>query len=648
MSVNKNNRYTAKEIEKLKKDFVPKQLVLKKKKNGKVFQKKLPMKFSPASWKQDQFKKCTSDIVIYGGSLGGGKALKHGSKVLTKEGWKNIEDMRVGDLVFTPTEGFQEVTGVYPQGVVDIYKVTTQDGSSVETCGEHLWEVRKSGTTKTFIANTLEIDEILKEESLKSGAKNWPLIPLCGEVEFPEKDLPLHPYVLGMMLGDGHMSGCGSVLTTSDQFVVDKINSLGFDTTPLKCDKYGYYVRGLRPVTKLLDIKKTCYDKSIPEIYLNCSISQRYELLQGLMDADGYVSSDGKCYFTSVSELMVDQIAYLIRSLGGTATKTSKIPTYTHQGEKRNGVRAYTLFIRHPQKHKLVSLPRKLERIKPNKVVSNRIKSIESSGRDFATCIAISGERKLFITDNFIVTHNTHNGLVKLLMGVSDPNFRAMIIRKQMNVMTRSGGIVDEAKKLYKEYNEKVRFNNTKNVFRWPAGAEIAFTQVATDEDAEGLRGAQWSMVLCDESTELEESHVFQIQSRIRSDAVQTNAPRQLILTCNPNPDSYLRQWVDWWLIPEGKENAGRPDPEKECATRYFVRIDGTMHWSDDPEELIERFPSEDEDNPTKPVSVTFIAASIFDNPPLLKNNPNYLSNLRSLPKVKQERDLYGKQPIAA
>jgi len=242
----------------------------------------------------------------------------------------------------------------------------------------------------------------------------------------------------------------------------------------------------------------------------------------------------------------------------------------------------------------------------------------------------------------------THNGLAKLLLGVSDPNFRAMIIRKQMNVMTRSGGIVDEAKKLYREFNEKVKFNNTKNFFRWPSGAETAFTQVATDEDAEGLRGAQWSMVLCDEATELDESHVFQIQSRIRSDAVDTKTPRQLILTCNPNPDSYLRQWVDWWLIPEGKENAGRPDPEKECAIRYFVRIDGVMHWADDPQELIKRYPSDDPDNPTRPVSVQFVAASIFDNPPLLKNNPNYLSNLRSLPKVKQERDLYGRQTIAA
>ena len=640
--MSKNNRFTAKEIEKLKAEYVQKPIIRKvRKKDGTVVKKKLPLMFSPASWKQDQFKKSRADIVIYGGSLGGGKALRHGTKVLTIKGWVPIEDIKIGDKVYTPTEGYQEVTGVFPQGVVDIYKVETQDGSTVETCGEHLWEIRQSGTKKSKIVNTLEIKKIIEKEKVKKGTKNWPLIPLSGEVDFKkEVVLPLHPYVLGVMLGDGAMSGLSTCLSTSDDYIKSRFEELGFPLTKLTHGKYDYYVKGLQKETRDLEVRKTSYYKEIPSLYLEASIDERYELLKGLMDADGYVSKEGKCYFTTVSEKMVDQVAYLVRSLGGTATKTSKVPTYHHKGEKKEGVKAYTLFIRHPNKTKIVSLPRKLERLKKDKLVSNRIKSVEYTCKDEATCISISGSRKLFVIDNFIVTHNTHNALVKLLMGVNDKNFVAMIIRKQMNVMTRVGGIVGEAKKLYKLYSPKVKYNNTKNFFTFPSGAQIGFTQVSTDADAEGLRGAQWSMVLCDESTELDESHVFQIQSRIRSDAVDSDAPRQLILTCNPNPDSYLRKWVDWWLIPEGQENAGRPDPEKECAIRYFIRRDGVMYWADTEEELNEMFPPENDQD--KPVSVQFIAATIYDNPPLIKNNPKYLANLKSLPKVKQERDLYG------
>src|SRR5690606_13236161 len=110
---NTNNRYTVDQIELLKKEYVQKPRVLKKKtKDGRVLKKKLPLHFSPSSWKQDQFAKSTADIVIYGGSLGSGKALQHGMKVLTLRGWINIEDIKVGDKVYTPTEGYQEVTGV--------------------------------------------------------------------------------------------------------------------------------------------------------------------------------------------------------------------------------------------------------------------------------------------------------------------------------------------------------------------------------------------------------------------------------------------------------------------------------------------------------------------------------------------------------
>jgi predicted phage terminase large subunit-like protein len=111
----------------------------------------------------------------------------------------------------------------------------------------------------------------------------------------------------------------------------------------------------------------------------------------------------------------------------------------------------------------------------------------------------------------------------------------------------------------------------------------------------------------------------------------------QMILTCNPSPLSFLREWVDWWLLPEGHEHAGRADPDKCGVRRWFIRIDNEMVWGDSREELIDKF-GED----VLPLSMTMIGANIFDNPPLIKANPSYLANLQGLKRVRKERDLYG------
>ena len=107
--------------------------------------------FQPASKKQWQLLQSDAQIVVYGGSMGAGKALRHGTPVLTKSGWKNIEDLKVGDLVWTPTERWQSITGVFPQGEVDIYRLHFNDRVSVDTCGEHLWEVMDSEVAKVLL-----------------------------------------------------------------------------------------------------------------------------------------------------------------------------------------------------------------------------------------------------------------------------------------------------------------------------------------------------------------------------------------------------------------------------------------------------------------------------------------------------------------
>lgn len=243
----------------------------------------------------------------------------------------------------------------------------------------------------------------------------------------------------------------------------------------------------------------------------------------------------------------------------------------------------------------------------------------------------------------------TYNGLLKHLKYVDNPHYRGVVVRKSSSTIMKSGFIFDEAKGIYTAFEPKVKVGYKAQKFVFPSGAEIVFTHLATDEDAELLKGSQFSFAMCDEATELQEHHVLRLLSRIRSKA---GIPPQLALTCNPSPDCYLRKWVDWWLIPQGHENAGRVDPEKDCKIRYFVRIGDDMCWGDTPEELIEKYGdpqySAEDDRQIKPISVQLISANIYDNPPLIKLNPLYLSNLLSLPAVAKERDLHGNWDVRA
>lgn len=241
----------------------------------------------------------------------------------------------------------------------------------------------------------------------------------------------------------------------------------------------------------------------------------------------------------------------------------------------------------------------------------------------------------------------TYNGLLKHLMYVDNPHYRGVVIRKSSATIMRSGFIFDEAKGLYRAFEPNVRVGTKAQKFVFPSGAEIVFTHLATDEDAELLKGSQFSFALIDEATEIQENHVLRVLSRIRSKA---GIPPQLALTCNPQPDSFLRKWVDWWLYPKGHIHAGRVDPEKDCKIRWFVRVGNDMCWGDSAEELIEKYGnpefSAEDDRQIKPMSVQFISASIYDNPPLMKLNPLYLANLLSLPTVAKERDLFGNWDI--
>lgn len=244
-------------------------------------------------------------------------------------------------------------------------------------------------------------------------------------------------------------------------------------------------------------------------------------------------------------------------------------------------------------------------------------------------------------------------GLMRHLRWLDDPNYRGYIIRKNQTTIMKSGGLFDEATTLYRSFEPKVKINKKAMTFTFPSGAVIAAGHLETDEDAEKWRGLQVSAAMIDEATQITEDHTLVILSRLRSKA---NMVPNLFLTCNPSPDSFLRRWIDWWIIPKGEENAGRPNPERDGVIRWFIRQNNEMIWADTKEELMdvygsrddsgELYPDDSEFQYCRPLSLQFISATIYDNPPLIKSNPGYLANLQGLKRVKKERDLFGNWDI--
>lgn len=365
---------------------------------------------------------------------GVGKALPNSHKVLTPNGWIENGNLKVGDIVFGSDGKPQRVWGVYPQGVRKIYKIEFSDDTKSYCDSEHLWSVNshKQRSSKTKINGksvyfpdktfqTLKTSEMINDFKLKGGKLNYRL-PNIKPVEFGETELPINPYVLGVLLGDGCLTEKNQPhLITSDEFIKDKVMLLHENSS---CSKYngrfdGYknlYRISILNSRKIFEKDLNLYGtdsstKFIPEIYLRNSIKNRELLLQGLIDTDGTLQTNSTIIYTTVSEKLANNIRELVLSLGGTCRiNKKKTHYYNANNEKISGKLAYNLTISFPSNGIVpCTLPKKLERFKyRDKYEFNKfIKNIDYSHDEEATCIYVENEDHLYVIDDYVLTHNT-------------------------------------------------------------------------------------------------------------------------------------------------------------------------------------------------------------------------------------------------
>ena len=377
-------------------------------------------------------------VIIYG-TRRFSKALKDDEPLYYEDGERPIGEAKVGDKIYGADGNLTKIVGVYPQGEVDLYTVKFGDGREVVCCDEHLWYVYdyqakkyKTLPLKEIISNgySYKRSRMWKEKERESTIYNY-YIPLTEPVNYKKKDLSLDPYFLGVWLGDGHSKA--TRVTTMDSEIVEELKryckEVGTDLNYIAdCGEAKTYSlrtqNGLKNyITTQLKEKKLWGNKHIPKEYYRGSVEQRLELLRGLMDTDGTIGKGGGgISFVSSKEGLAKDVLQLCRSLGINSYIKKHEGAYTKKSGELNTYWKVTMFTNLP----IFKLKRKLERIDttPNKSREGKrhrvpITSIEYLEKSNATCIRVDNIDKLFLTRDYIVTHNTtqeashvHHGMV--------------------------------------------------------------------------------------------------------------------------------------------------------------------------------------------------------------------------------------------
>lgn len=433
-------------------------------------------------------------IIIYGPS-GLGKAQPMNTIIPTPDGNKKLSEIKVGDYIYDRKGKPTKVLGVFPQGIINNFKVTLKDGRYTYCNDEHLWSYYTSrGNLKT----------ITLKEMMKNGLKNNSgeyryKIPLNKAIQYPEKDFKIHPYIIGAFLGDGCTKERILTISSETEEIPKYISSLL--PWPNTCkrsnennyswffalknkDEYSYGSKTIKNVqTKHLfkdfidEICVDAYEKRIPEIYFYGSIEQRLSLLQGLLDTDGNIQNNQKgrfgISFTSTSYKLIKDVQRLVYSLGYTTGKIG-IDKRSYKYKNKNCFHIH-ISCSEKEKEKLFHLQRKKEIAKQAMMQNKRIHSYDRVAivdiqkmeeKEEMVCIYVDNFEHLYLTNDFIVTHNTTlaniiaNEMEQELVEVSAPSLKTLEDLRSVLLNIQEGQIlfIDEIHRLSKRLEEILYF----------------------------------------------------------------------------------------------------------------------------------------------------------------------------------------------
>ncbi|MEK6952203.1 MAG: LAGLIDADG family homing endonuclease, partial [Nanoarchaeota archaeon] len=367
-----------------------------------------------------------SNITVIGARTGAGKAQPAWCRVMTTNGWKPIGDLTLNDKVIG-SDGFaKDIIGIFPQGKLKTFKVTFSDNGKTFCCENHLWTVSDFyQRLHKLNPSVLPLKKIIP--NIKKYRRNNFSVPFVSPIQFEPKILKLHPYIMGVYLGNGTSDQSGISFSTPFLDIVDKIRKILPNSDIIinnidihyriknKTRRYSNTTKNQKTHTwnSINDyglIGKSSCDKFIPNDYLFSCVEDRLELLRGLMDTDGTINkkeNSNTRYYTS-SKILANQVKDLIYSLGG----RSKIygPIYLKTNFSIDQSVMYVVSLYFPKKlacpfytrEKMESYIKGCFRLKNRYIVS-----IDEAQIEECFCIKIKSNDQLYVTDDYLLTHNT-------------------------------------------------------------------------------------------------------------------------------------------------------------------------------------------------------------------------------------------------
>jgi phosphate starvation-inducible PhoH-like protein len=367
-----------------------------------------------------------------------GRAQPLHSRILTPMGWRTMGSLKPGDEVIGSNGEAIRVTGVYPQGPKMVYRLTMTDGARALACAEHLWAVRTMEDKRRDKPLRILQTQDMVGNFRRHHQYRYELPLLSAPVEFREREVSIEPYALGLMLGDGCISGKTSpTFATAD---TELVSSLGLALSDMKLcfrrkseidyalvnplagkggNKFDPIRNPLTQALRGLSLNGThSSTKFIPEDYLYNKAEIRLAVLQGLLDTDGGpVTQAGRTcriQYATTSERLKDDMLFLARSLGGVAYWRRRLaegrkPGFAHGREVPYRHDAFVMDIRLPEGIEPFRLTRKaaVYQAHGGGRPMRFIKNIEPIGVEETQCISVAAPDALYVTDGFILTHNT-------------------------------------------------------------------------------------------------------------------------------------------------------------------------------------------------------------------------------------------------
>jgi phage terminase large subunit-like protein len=584
--------------------------------------------------KQALAAKLKVDVLIYGGAAG---CVDMDTEFLSQHGWKKISEYEEGDLVMQVDPNTSKAFFVSPEEYhkIPCDELTRFSGKSIDQCLSDEHKVLYYNDSDLNKPKVIPFSE-MKRRHDKSKTKGFSgkfktAYDYGGDgLDISEGELRLQVAVMA----DGRIVNGGKNNYTQMRFskyrkyerLLNLLNEFGLEYKDNGCKHNGKYSNNKEYE---VIVWPKFNDKIFDSKYLKCSKDQLRIIYDEVFHWDGtHVSTGTKRFFTKHKK-SADYIQFVCNALGYNAG----ISTDHRYDNEQYTVNTYSTG------NGFKGLANK-----DGKVPLESYKTLDG----FKYCFTV--ETGFFLirrNDKVVVTGNS--GKSRLLLtkagyyAYRDPNFSGVMFRRTSPPLRGAGGLFTEAAKLFSPFKPRVRNNAMEIIFEQTGGGTLKFTHLENEGDEErNHQGLQYSFVAFDELTHFTQDMMLYLIGRLRS---ESETPSFLMATTNPDPDSWVLDWVKYYL-----DEKGYPDEDLCGKIRYFVISDNKPHFADTEEELAEQFPDLCwVDNPltgekvyVRPMTFAFIGGTIFDNPALIRLNPSYLSSLKAQTAVNRARLLDG------